>query len=609
MTFEILDRAEIQHGRELRIVTAAELNADALLEEAESPAYGEESSTPGAIVSNGYATTPDFKSNVNTMDDPSNQKLTMAEIEALKMDEMGSSRDLINKILQSHSTLDQKTAFSLAKYTLRKHKKYLKRFCVLPLDAATMTEWQMNERDFSKILEIRNEMLGLVGSWANVHSAGTSYHEFEPDNPSCRYLVVDDTGGLIIAAMAERMGILHPSEDDVGMPQNDEQQSNIQHSPQQARRQPTPKCTLSNSLTLIHANSQPNLALLRYFGYDVNNPSSSHPLTSHLNTLSWLQLLDPESDPSYIEPELVPSQVLQTWKSSKRSTYHRKRRRWERTKTIVDTTRLGGFNGLIVASYTSAPSILHHLVPLLAGGAQIVVYSPHIEPLVTLADLYSTARRTAFIQLGQEDSMRNVPSVDFPVDPTLLLTPSVQTGRVRRWQVLPGRTHPLMMGRGGAEGYLFVGTRVVPAEGRVAARGKAKRGRGKKVDLSTGNAEVADMIEEGDSEVEQDIKRAKLEDVGRSQNTAEAEMDVGSGIQAAPDDVIDENAVTFGGNLGMNDAMGTLPEELPQSLKVSAQQVQTGPTSEADSVFPAEELTADAKKHELDSTMELEIDM
>ena len=86
-------------------------------------------------------------------------------------------------------------------------------------------------------------------------------------------------------------------------------------------------------------------------------------------------------------------------------------------------------------------------------------------------------------------------------------------------------------------------------------------------------------------------------------------MDVGSGIQAAPDDVIDENAVTFGGNLGMNDAMGTLPEELPQSLKVSAQQVQTGPTSEADSVFPAEELTADAKKHELDSTMELEIDM
>jgi len=29
-----------------------------------------------------------------------------------------------------------------------------------------------------------------------------------------------------------------------------------------------------------------------------------------------------------------------------------------------------------------------------------------------------------------------------------------------------------MMGRGGAEGYLFHATRVIPAEGRVEARGK-----------------------------------------------------------------------------------------------------------------------------------------
>ena len=600
LTFEILDRAETQQGRELRVVTAAELHADALLEEADSPAYGEESSTPGAIVSNGYATTPDFKSNINTVDDPSNQKLTMAEIEALKMDETGSSRDLINKIMQSHSTLEQKTAFSLAKYTLRKHKKYLKRFCVLPLDVATMTDWQMNERDFGKILEVRNEMLALMGSWANVHAAGTNHHELVSETPSCRYLVVDDTGGLVIAAMAERMGILHPSDNDIEKPQNDEQPHNTQNSPQQTRRQPTPKCTLSNTLTLIHANSQPNLALLRYFGYDANNPSSTHPLTSHLNTLSWLQLLDPNSDPSYIEPELVPPQTLQTWKSSKRSTYHRKRRRWERTKTIVDTTRLGGFNGLIVASYTSAPSILHHLVPLLAGGAQIVVYNPHIEPLVTLADLYSTARRTAFIQLGQEDPMRNVPSADFPVDPTLLLTPSVQTGRVRRWQVLPGRTHPLMMGRGGAEGYLFVGTRVVPAEGRVAARGKAKRGRGKKSELSIGGAEVAEVTDEDDSEVEQKSKRVKLED-DNNEKAGRAESDLEVELPAASDAPFDASTVRAEG-------MSTLPEKLLQSAGVSAEQVRMGSTSEAAAIVPVEDST-DAKKQELDSTMGRETDM
>jgi tRNA (adenine58-N1)-methyltransferase non-catalytic subunit len=436
----------------------------------------------------------------------------MAEIEALKMDETGSSRDLIAKILESHSTLDQKTAFSLAKYTLRKHKKYLKRFCVLPLDVATVIDWQMNERDFAKILEIRNEMLGLMGSWANVHSAGIDDNNVSDTSPSCRYLVVDDTGGLVIAAMAERMGILQPQESSDPTPENDELQTSPQKSPQQARRQLAPKSMLSNTITLVHANSQPNLALLRYFSYDANNPSPTHPLNDRLRTLSWLQLIDPESDPSFTEPEIVPPQVLHTWKSSKRSTYHRKRRRWERTKTIVNETHAGGFNGLIVASYTTATSIMHHLVPLLAGGAQIVVYNPHIEPLVELADLYSTARRTAFIQLDENDTQREVPSEDFPVDPTLLLTPGVQTGRIRRWQVLSGRTHPLMMSKGGAEGYLFVGTRVIPAEGRITARGRAKRGKAKKPepDVKVEDVDVVDEELEQD-DLERESKKIKAE--------------------------------------------------------------------------------------------------
>lgn len=496
---------------------AAELHADTLLEEAETSTYGEDASTPGTTAPNGSAQTPELKSNVNTVDDPANQRLTMAEIEALKMDETGSSRDLINRILQSHSTLEQKTAFSLAKYTLRKHKKYLKRFCVLPLDIATMTNWQMNERDFGKVLEIRNEMLGLMGSWANVHAAVIGDEETAQEAPSCRYLVVDDTGGLVVAAMAERMGILHPPEHNEQEHENTTQQSSPPKSPQQTRRHPTPKPTLSNTLTLIHANSQPNLSLLRYFSYDANNPAPTHPLTAHLQTLSWLQLLDPTSDTSYTEPDPVSPSILHTWKSSKRSTYHRKRRRWERIKHIVDTTRAGGFNGLIIASYTSTSSIMHHLVPLLAGGAQIVVYNPHIEPLVELADLYSTARRTAFIQLDEDDSMREIPSADFPVDPTLLLTPGVQTGRVRRWQVLPGRTHPLMMSKGGAEGYLFVGTRVIPAEGRITARGRAKRGKSKKVESMDDRMEgalVGDFVDVQAGEVrDREIKRVKVEGV------------------------------------------------------------------------------------------------
>lgn len=427
---------------------------------------------------------PTPKSNANIHDDPLTQKLTMAEIEALKQDDMGSGKELIEKIMQSHSALEQKTAFSLAKYTLRKHKKYMKRFCVLPVDVPTLIDWMMADRDFGKVMEMRNETMGLVGCWANIHSAGHDLGLSAGSEPSSRYLVVDDTGGLLVAAMAERMDNLQPKsrEQDTTEKADDDldaapgqTEAVLPHKPRRQQYRLDAMSAKSNTLTLIHPNQQPNLAFLRYFGFDSNNPIPSHPLYTTLKTVSWIQLLEPEADIAYREPPLLSAEELAKVKANKRSSYYRKRRRWENVKNAVDATREGGFNGLVVASYTDPVSILRHLVPLLAGGSQVVVYSPNIEPLVKLTDYYSTARRTAFINTPEEE--RQVPSVEFPVDPSLLLTPTVQTGRVRHWQVLPGRTHPLMTGRGGAEGYTFVATRVLPAEGKVEARGTSSRGR------------------------------------------------------------------------------------------------------------------------------------
>jgi len=117
-------------------------------------------------------------------------------------------------------------------------------------------------------------------------------------------------------------------------------------------------------------------------------------------------------------------------------------------------------------------------VPLLRGGAPVVVYNPAVESLVELVDVYSGARKTAFLQAlaGAADGVGAEALVgdesDFPVDPRLLLAPSLQTVRANQWQVLPGRTHPMMTGRGGAEGYVFTALRVLPAEGNVQARGR-----------------------------------------------------------------------------------------------------------------------------------------
>lgn len=483
LTYEISDGPDTQDGNNLRIVFSVELNADALIE-------GSLSADDDVVVDttpngNGVSEIQELmKTNQNTVDDPSSQKLSKDEIEILKQETVGTGRGIIDKLLQSHSAIDQKTAFSLAKYVLRKNKKYLKRFTVLPLDVPLLADWMMNNKDFTKILELRNETLGLMGCWANIHY----FTDKTSESPirRGRWLVFDDTGGLVVAAMAERMGILKAEHQDY--PNNDNSPCSSDKSSRRlvpphsenhrrdALKDNVPAMSgRSNTITLIHANTQPNLALLKYFGFDPNTPSLGHPLFTQLKTLSWLQLLEPESDPVCVEPELVAPEILAEMKSNRRGTYFRKRRRWERVKSVIDETQAGEFDGLVISSLMHPSSILHHAVPLLAGSAQVVIYYPYIEPLVEIADMYSTGRRAALLNIPPEQ--RKFPSQDFPVDPTLLLGPTIETTRVRKWQALPGRTHPLMSARGGAEGYIFHATKVIPAEGKVAARGKGVKRR------------------------------------------------------------------------------------------------------------------------------------
>jgi tRNA (adenine-N(1)-)-methyltransferase non-catalytic subunit len=128
-------------------------------------------------------------------------------------------------------------------------------------------------------------------------------------------------------------------------------------------------------------------------------------------------------------------------------------------------------------------SIVRSTVPLLSGGAPIAIYSPTIEPLTELADCFSVSRRAAWVSSPPpevesktaEELERWEGSEEFPINPTLLLGVTIQSSRARRWQVLPGRTHPFMMGRGGADGFLFTAWRAVPVEGKIEARGKFKR--------------------------------------------------------------------------------------------------------------------------------------
>ncbi|KAG9195842.1 hypothetical protein G6011_00963 [Alternaria panax] len=539
LTYELLDKDDGKTKTELRVVPASELHAEALGEDhAPAAETSDEHAEGGGGVAGFDIVGEDgqviMRNNRLTVDDASRQALSMAEIEELKKAGAGSGKEIIAKIMASHNAIDEKTSFSLAKYTLRKSRKYLKRFTALPMDVGLLTEYVL-EKEAYKIMELREDLLGLINSWANVHSCATNAVLTAEDGVSQigggRWLVVDDTGGLVTAALAEKMGILYPADEDddssseaddtqmastpapapepqdadTAMPDADTSTTNPTAAtpsdpPARPRKPPRPHIPQmsahTNALTVLHPNNQPNLSYLKYFGYDYGNPTPEHPLYKHLKSISWLALLHPEDDPTYDEPEAVSEEVLASMKSTKRGTYYKKRRRWERVRGVVDETRRGGFDGLVVATAMDAKSVLKNLVPLVRGGGRVVVFNPNVEPLVELCDLYSKERRTAYIARefgpppaqingngnGNGNGNNNTKTEhgsenggneeeDFPLNPTLLLAPSLQTARARQWQVLPGRTHPMMTSKGGAEGYIFTATRVLPVEGRVEARG------------------------------------------------------------------------------------------------------------------------------------------
>lgn len=526
LTYEVQDKRDGETFSRLRVVPGTELNATALAD-TNANEETEDTDTDDAVL------VPDdgeeltlvdesgkvlVRSSKEMLDDTARQTLSATEIEELKKKGTAAGQELIAKLLLSHTAIDQKTAYSLAKYKLLKTKKYIRRFTVLPLDIPRLAQWLLEERDAAKIMEIRQETLGLIGCWADVHySAPPADGAAGSGQIDGRWLAVDDTGGLLVGSMAERMDILHsPHQQDSswsaevssnhngnvevgqqGTQGETQSKGQSQHErpeasadderPRKRRAHPDDfdiHYASNNTITLIHQNPQANLSLLKYYDYDHADPTPPqpyHPLFTNLLPITWLQLLQPEDDLTYAEdpPEVSPEE-LASWKTTRRGNYHRKRRRWARTRHIVEQARGGGFCGLAVASTMDPVSVLRNTLPLLSGGAPVAIYSPNIEPLSQLMDCFTVARRAAWVSdpppeiegktAAELETWQGSP--EFPINPTLLLGAAVQTSRAKRWQVLPGRTHPTMTAKGGAEGYLFTGWRAIPVEGKISARGK-----------------------------------------------------------------------------------------------------------------------------------------
>ncbi|KAJ7597462.1 Gcd10p family-domain-containing protein [Mycena floridula] len=171
-------------------------------------------------------------------------------------------------------------------------------------------------------------------------------------------------------------------------------------------------------ITICDTDSPPAYPVMVTMNFDKERVKST------LSSLNWAT-----SEEDYT-PILPPSEIPSDQIRSERQKARLKKRKG--TTDALTSTReelfAGEFDALVVSSEYDPYSIIERLSKYLAGSASIVVQSPHGQ---VLADLQTTLR-------------------GFPE----YLCPSVTESWLRQYQVLPGRTHP-MMNTSGSGGFLL----------------------------------------------------------------------------------------------------------------------------------------------------------
>ncbi|EOQ99196.1 hypothetical protein E3P92_02727 [Wallemia ichthyophaga] len=256
-----------------------------------------------------------------------------AEIEALKNGGV-EGRHIIDQQIAAHGQFDQKTAYSKDKYLKKKEAKFLKFITLIPPTTFNVCEYHFTKNS-QRIRDLRVDSLSQMLTLANVQQGG-------------RYIVIDDTSGLLTGAILERLAG-------------------------------------EGSVLIIHdADSPPNLDILD----SMNFPEQS--VKECVRYLNWVSIDDDFEMPPL---KLEAKEGGDNWRS-----HHERDKIMKRKEqfTALDNLRKeffdGGFDGLISASQYEPLSIIQRLYTHLSGSAPIVLHHPH---LAVLTDAHMRLRNDA----------------------------------------------------------------------------------------------------------------------------------------------------------------------------------------------------------------------
>ncbi|XP_049446263.1 tRNA (adenine(58)-N(1))-methyltransferase non-catalytic subunit TRM6 [Epinephelus fuscoguttatus] len=380
--------------------------------------------------------------NRNIVDDGRSQKLTRDDIETLK--EQGlKGQEIIQQLIENSSTFRDKTEYAQDKYIKKKKKKYENTVTILK-PSCRILAMMYHGREPGKICHLRYDTLAQMLTLANIHAGS-------------KVLVFETCAGLVLGSVMERMGGY-------------------------------------GSVIQMYPGGGPVRAGVESFGFPAHFHDMLHEFPiCHVNALLAGTLDTTAKDPSAAskqssmaaeeeqnqpEAEQQGSPEEQSMETNsgadgghnqeKEEREKRKEARAEEKKVKQEEKRkklaaaaalLEGRNadGLVIASRFHPCPVLMGLLKFLSPSRPFVVYSQYKEPLIE-----------CYTKLKEQGGTVNLRLTD-----TWL----------RHYQVLPNRTHPVLLMSGGG-GYLLSGTTVATDRSKPAGSQQAEEPAPKRLKLT-----------------------------------------------------------------------------------------------------------------------------
>ncbi|KAI8459951.1 Gcd10p family-domain-containing protein [Phakopsora pachyrhizi] len=351
--------------------------------------------------------------NENIKESVGAQKMSYDDIEELKKSGL-SGREIIQRQIQQHSAFELKSEFSKAKYIKRKEKKFLKSFTCLDPTIYNVNQY-LFENYFYSIKGLRTDTLSQILNLSNVR-------------PGWRGIVLDQVGGLLIGAVITRMA----GEGEV--------------------------------YVINDSDSPPDLHFLDHLNLNSSKRNKSN--LKVLKSLNWLQICASktttinEKQNNLTDNNCCSRSVDLNGNSTSNGNKRLEREKLKIRKKINKLSKLlsikenflnSKFEGLISCSDFEPFSIVRNLSRFLSFSSSITIYSQYLIQLSELQSFFKQKQqfnKTSSNKMDEDDESVKISDKNHMInsEDCTFINVTISEPWLRKYQVLPGRTHPEMNG-------------------------------------------------------------------------------------------------------------------------------------------------------------------